>query len=59
MDFFAFPALLSRDQGDKCQETEEIEEKKDAKKSGFPRSIPSTAGDHEDRIQIAVFISNN
>lgn len=35
MNFFAFPALLSGDQGDKCQETEEIEEKKEAQKAGF------------------------
>ena len=58
MNFFAFPALLSRDQRDKCQETEEIEEKKDTKRAGFLRSIPSTVGDHEDCIQTAVFISN-
>jgi len=58
MNFFAFPAFLSGDQGDKCQETEEIEEKKEAKKAGFPRSIPSIVGDHEDCIQTAVSISN-
>lgn len=58
MNFFAFPALLSGDQGDKCQETEEIEEKKEAQKAGFPRSTPSIVGDHEVCMQTADFISN-
>lgn len=53
---FAFPALLSWDQGDKCLETEETEEKKEAKKPGFPRSIPSIVGDHEGHIQTAGFM---
>lgn len=35
-EFFGFPALLSGDKEDKCQETEETLEKKEAKKPAFP-----------------------